>query len=83
MVTNKKGYMAKYCAKKRQRIIQELGGVCEGCKSDEHLVFHHKEPLNGNRPSGMPNRLVEVQKNIDNISLLCEDCHKMVHKGGS
>lgn len=81
MATNKKGYMKEYYHKVKTELIEELGGACKVCGASEELHFHHKEQLNGNRPRGSLNRLVEIKNNIENIELLCVPCHKEQHRG--
>ncbi len=72
----------------RKSLVKRLGGECWECGAvpederkdpDAKLTFHHIIPLNGNRPNGGINQLLEVRKNINNIALLCVRCHKKEH----
>ncbi len=80
MVTNKKGYIAEYYHRERQRIIDELGGKCLRCPETENLEIHHILSLNGNRPNGQLARLVEWRKNMSNLEVYCHDHHCDVHE---
>ena len=80
MATNKKGYLKMYYQNGRNEVLTALGGVCNECGSKNDLQIHHINPLNGNRPNGQLARLTEWRRNIDNLELLCERCHRAVHK---
>lgn len=79
MVTNQKGYMRKWYKKQRDIIIAQKSGKCEACGSKQQLEIHHIKPLNGNRPNGRLERLYEWKNNLDNITVLCHDCHCATH----
>ena len=79
MVTNKKGYVADWYKKKREALIEELGGKCDMCCSHYNLEIHHVKPLNGDRPNGRLERLAEWVANKDNLRVLCHNCHCNVH----
>ena len=81
MPTNKKGYMCSYYHRERAKIIKKLGGKCLKCGRIENLEIHHirnghKEICSG---AGRLTRLFEWKKNMDNLSLLCYNCHKVYH----
>ena len=80
MPTNRFGYNKSYYHREVIKIREDLGSRCVGCTSTSDLIIHHKIPLNGNRPSGMLNRLTEWKRNKDNLELRCKACHKEVHK---
>lgn len=79
MPTNKNGYMNGYYRKERNRIVAELGGMCVSCGGTDKLEIHHKKPIlkGGNR--GREARLTEWKRNMDNLELLCHECHKDWH----
>lgn len=81
MPTNRKGYIAEYYHREREKIIQQLGGKCIACGVTDNLHIHHIRPYNGknHRGRGAIARLLEWKKNIDNITLLCQECHKEYH----
>lgn len=80
MPTNKKGYGKNYYQGERRRIIEKLGGKCKECGGEDRLEIHHIRPIlkGGNR--GREARLVEWKRNMDNLEILCHDCHKDWHK---
>jgi len=45
---------------------------CEGCGSNNYLHVHHILPRSSNP---------ELAMDIENLMVLCEDCHKEIHKG--
>lgn len=80
--------MGTYYRKLRKKLIERLGGECWECGAkpedeaedpESKITFHHIIPLNGNRPNGGLNQLLEIKKNINNVALLCVRCHKKEH----
>lgn len=58
-----------------------LGGECQVCGSVFNLELHHKTALNTHMGRGRDVRLWEwftAYKN-NNLSLLCDSCHKKFH----
>lgn len=63
------------------------GGVCEVCKFDFYLVYgdlgegfieaHHKKPLS-ERPEAEWSE--ELKSCVDDIAVLCSNCHRMIHR---
>jgi len=41
MPSNNKQYAKEYQRKRRQKLIKELGGKCEGCNIKTDLIVHH------------------------------------------
>lgn len=54
----------------KQAKIKEVGKHCEQCNSSEHLQLHHVTYIH----HGIEH------KHLDDLKLLCEDCHKHAHK---
>lgn len=50
-----------------QIILSLLGNKCFICKSTNNLVIHHKDRNRKNN-------------DINNLLLLCRECHNVVHK---
>ncbi|MDD5014410.1 MAG: hypothetical protein PHW73_04820 [Atribacterota bacterium] len=73
--------------RKKQYLINILGGKCEKCNSTDNLVFHHsvkaKTTKNGKRGGYL--NLLDIEKILskDNgrnfVLLLCENCHILFH----
>lgn len=63
----------------RQKAIQTLGGVCVRCgyADARALEIDHIEPLrNSKRQLSQAQMLVDILRgNIDNLQLLCANCH--------
>lgn len=60
----------------REKVIYDRGYVCEFCKKKHNLQVHHK--LYYKKPD---NRKIEPWLyNMDEILLLCDNCHKLAHK---
>ena len=41
MVSNNKQYAKEYREKRREQLIKDLGGHCEGCGIKKDLIIHH------------------------------------------
>ena len=65
----------------RDHFISLLGGECCVCGSVFNIELHHKQPLNSKMGRGRDIRMWEWFKAYadNNISLLCNDCHKKYH----
>ena len=55
----------------KSRILYERK-ICEVCKSDRFLHVHHILPRSSNP---------ELAMDIENLMVLCKNCHKEIHKG--
>lgn len=64
-------------------IKHQLGGECQVCGSVFNLEFHHKIPLKTKNGRGRDVRMWEwvVAHRNNNLSLLCNVCHKKFHNG--
>lgn len=61
----------------RKKVIYDRGGyVCEYCKKKHNLQVHHK--LYYKKPD--KEKIEPWLYNIDEVLLLCDSCHKSVHK---
>lgn len=63
--------------KKRQELIQALGGKCARCGSSENLEFDHLDPNQKEfRVSEMLDwGEVRLSQEVEKCQLLCKDCH--------
>ena len=62
---------------RRQYMLEQKGHMCCKCGSTENLEFDHIDPsLKTSRQSFMSMGLLTIEKNLDNIQVLCHDCHK-------
>jgi len=61
----------------RKKVIYDRGGyVCEFCKKKHNLQVHHK--LYYKKPD--TEKIEPWLYNMDEVLLLCDNCHKLVHK---
>ena len=61
----------------RKKVIYDKGGyVCEFCKKKHNLQVHHK--LYYKKPD--KEKIEPWLYNMDEVLLLCDDCHKSIHK---
>ena len=58
----------------REIKIRQAGGLCERC-GDIGVEVHHIKRLNVENVKD-----VSVSINLDNLELLCKDCHNKEHK---
>jgi 5-methylcytosine-specific restriction endonuclease McrA len=80
MPTNPTGYNQQYYKRERKNIIEKLGGKCAECGVDSKLEIHHIKPCGMGANRGTFRRLTEWKKNMDNLKVLCHDCHVDWHK---
>lgn len=66
-------YLSKAWKQARDRKRIEAHGLCEKCGNTGEIVHHkkHLTPRNINQP--------EVALGIDNLELLCRECHARAH----
>jgi len=79
---NKKKYMKEWKMQKKAELHFIIAGgipACSKCNSTEKLEVHHLIRLNGNRPNGKIARMLEWEKNMWNVILLCHECHNKEH----
>jgi hypothetical protein len=71
--------------KRKQRIVDYMGGVCEGCGQSYPLCvydLHHIErgvkdySFGGN---AIKRPLEELKPELDKCALLCSNCHRILH----
>lgn len=68
---------SRHYYKKRQELIEELGGRCAFCgQFDNGFNIHHKIPVLELKV----NKLYHYLKNKDIMLLLCPDCHIVWHQ---
>jgi hypothetical protein len=68
----------------RAAALARAGGICEGCRINFGVLFgglgssalqvHHKEPVSGRSEPSVTN--------IDELAVLCANCHCIVHAAG-
>jgi len=75
-----KEYMIKRYHKRRQEIIDQLGGKCSGCGSFDNLEIHHKNRNEKSFPIGEKLHTMnknELAQEIIKCILLCKNCHNI------
>ena len=60
----------------RSKVINDRGYICEFCKKKHNLQVHHK--LYYKKPDNI--KIEPWLYNMDEILLLCDNCHKLAHK---
>lgn len=75
----------KKATKQRKKLLHELGGECQICKEKnfKKLTLHHKKSFKARgikRPSGRLAQVQEMIANKDNLEVLCEVCHPIIHQ---
>ena len=69
---NEKGREAR-----RKFLLESLGSSCVKCGATEDLEFDHINPtLKNSRQSFLSMGILTLEKEIDNIQVLCHTCHK-------
>lgn len=70
-------YSKNYYHKRKQELIDTLGGKCAKCGSTEHLEFDHIDPENKsfNISKLLNHSKHEVEDEIKKCQLLCNKCH--------
>jgi hypothetical protein len=72
-------YQSAAWKRARQTVIKRANGLCERCKAAGQFVpgviVHHKEYIT---PGNIHDASVTL--NLDNLELVCEDCHNKEHK---
>ena len=54
----------------REQVYDKCNHRCAICGDDENLEIHHIVPVHDGG-----------QTEVDNLTLLCHECHQLVHKG--
>lgn len=86
MGTNRKEYMRAYMRKyamaryykKKQELIDRLGGKCRSCGSTDNLQFDHEE--HGSKVYEVTTKLwwsKDVSDELSKCQLLCKSCHTL------
>ena len=60
----------------RNKVINDRGYICEFCKKKHNLQIHHK--LYYKKPD--KEKIEPWLYNMDEVLLLCDNCHKSIHK---
>ena len=64
--------------KRREQILESLGGCCVKCGSTTSLEIDHINPgLKSGRQSILSYGMPRAMSEIDNLQLLCNTCHKV------
>ena len=73
----KRAYQLAWVTKRRQAWIDDQGGVCAKCGSNENLEVDHIDPkLKTMQPAAIWSRSDAVRsKELANCQVLCYDCH--------
>lgn len=77
----KKDYMRDYMRRRyhdrRQKVIQELGGKCVSCGSQNNLQLDHKDRKKKTMRMADLHSVndEQLQKELKNVQLLCKNCH--------
>ena len=77
-MTNRRAYRDRYY-KKKNDLIQELGGVCVKCGSTEKLQFDHIDPATKSFTIGQKlvnTSLSRLREELAKCQLLCSECHR-------
>lgn len=74
---NSKEYNRKYYYKRRNAIIEYLGGKCKKCNSKENLEIDHinKKTKSFNITKRLTLNSSIVQDELKKCQLLCKECH--------
>lgn len=70
-----KAYHRKYWKKRRQKIIDYLGGVCVKCGTTEDLQFDHIKPSDKTLDIKRNVTLESIKAEVDKCQLLCKTHH--------
>jgi 5-methylcytosine-specific restriction endonuclease McrA len=72
-------YGAKYYERRRQALIQELGGVCVQCDSPDALEFDHRDRSQKKIEisSRLKGKRAWLAEELEKLQLLCEGCHRL------
>ncbi len=77
--SSQQSYKQQYYRKKRNTIVQMIGGRCCKCFRTHDLEIHHIKPIKMGRGRGRFDRLTEwkkaIQKTPTNIAAECSECH--------
>lgn len=64
--------------KRRKQILESLGGCCVECGSTTSLEIDHINPgLKTGRQSILSYGMPRAMSELDNLQLLCKECHKV------
>ena len=74
-------YKTQQWKKVRDLYFKKTGGLCEICWQNGVVkpgeIVHHKIHLDENNINNP-----DIALNMNNLQLVCRDCHAMVHKNG-
>ena len=77
---------ARYFQREKGKIIDQLGGVCQECGTENYLELHHIEGHGKSFRTGSERiKDWKIQAAKNNLLVLCYNCHKKVtfkKKGG-
>jgi 5-methylcytosine-specific restriction endonuclease McrA len=77
---NRDHYKEKQLRQRQERkefLLENLGHSCSVCGSTEKLEFDHINPSYKNsRQSFLSMGLETIRSQLDNIQVLCQECHK-------
>ena len=72
-----KEYMKQRRVKRRNQMIEKLGGKCVRCSSTERLEFNHRDPREKQFDilKIWDSSWEKIYAELDKCELLCHDCH--------
>lgn len=71
-----KAYHQQYYRKRRQEIIDYLGGKCVKCNATDNLEVDHIDPSQKSHDVSKRMSLKNNKEEFDKCQLLCNSCHK-------
>ncbi len=60
----------------RKEILSKFNNKCKTCGSNENLEIHH---IDYNWIKSNKNKVNNLELNLNNVEVLCSDCHKINH----
>lgn len=73
-----RAYSREYYHRRKQELIEMLGGICRSCGSKENLTFDHTDPNSRSFKLGklLNYSKIRQEEEIKKCQLLCKKCHR-------